>query len=161
MMEYQIEANTRRCTATGRELKPGDKFYSVLVDEDGKFQRRDYAGEAWQGPSQDAFCFWCGRIPALADGQRPPIDEDLLFDCFHRLEGELDPAHVNFRYVVALLLMRRKRLKFEAAGTEGDRDVLTLRCVRSRNHYRVINPALTEVEMTAVQDEVFRVLGWQ
>ena len=41
MTEYQIEANTRRCVVSGRELKPGEKYYSVLTDEGGKFQRRE------------------------------------------------------------------------------------------------------------------------
>jgi hypothetical protein len=82
-------------------------------------------------------------------------------DCLQRLDGESEPGRVNFRYVVALLLMRRKRLRFEEARTEGDQETLLLRCVRTRNTYRVLNPRLTEEEMTAVQEEVFKVLGWQ
>ena len=35
MTEYQIQANSRRCVLTGRELLPGEKFYSVLLDEAG------------------------------------------------------------------------------------------------------------------------------
>jgi len=78
-----------------------------------------------------------------------------------RLEGESEPARVNFRYIVALLLMRRKRLRFEQARTEGDQEILLLRCVRTRNTYRVLNPRLAEEELAAVQEEVFNVLGWQ
>src|SRR5437868_3375354 len=112
MTDYQIEANTRRCAATGRELRPGEKFYSVLVDEGGKFHRRDYGSEAWPGPPADAFSFWTGRISTSEEDRRPRIDDDLLVDCFQRLEGDTDPSRVRFRYVVALLLMRRKRFKF-------------------------------------------------
>jgi hypothetical protein len=57
--------------------------------------------------------------------------------------------------------MRRKRFKFEEAKREGDQEVLTLRCVRTRQVYRVVNPLLTEDEMAAVQEEVFKVLGWE
>jgi hypothetical protein len=57
--------------------------------------------------------------------------------------------------------MRRKRFKFEEARTEGDREVLYLRCVKTRKPFRVINPRLTEEAMNAVQEEVFQVLGWQ
>jgi hypothetical protein len=161
MTEYQIEVNTRRCAITGRELQPGDRFYSVLLDEGGKFHRRDYGSDAWQGPPEGAFSFWAGRIPAGTEDTRPRIDDDLLVDCFQRLEGDANPDRERFRYVVALLLMRRKRFKFEEARTEGDREVLLLRCVRTRNQYRVVNPRLTEAEMAAVQEEVFKVLGWQ
>ena len=161
MMEYQIEANTRRCAASGRQLQPGEKFYSVLLDEGGKFQRLDFSSEAWQGPPAGAFSFWTGKIPAHDDSRRLPIDDDLLIDCFQRLEGETDPGRVNFRYVVALLLMRRKRFKFEEAQVEGDQEYLVLRCARTRQQYRVVNPRLTEEETAAVQEEVLRVLGWQ
>jgi hypothetical protein len=160
MIDYQIQANTRRCAATGRELRPGEKCYSVLLDENGKFQRLDYCTESWQGPPTGAFSFWCGRIPA-GDDSRPRIDDDTLLDCFERLDTDTDPARVNFRYVLALLLMRRKRFRFEQTAVETGQEYLCLRCVRTRNLHRVLNPGLSEEEMAAVQDEVFRVLGWQ
>jgi hypothetical protein len=161
MTEYQIQPNTRRCALSGRELRPGEKYYSVLREEDGKFVRLDFSSEAWQGPPHGSFSFWTGRIRAGEENKRPPIDDDLLMDCLQRLEGETEPNRVNFRYVVALLLMRRKRLRFEETQTEGDQEILVLRCIRSRNAYRVLNPRLSEEEMAAVQDEVFKVLGWQ
>lgn len=161
MIEYQIQPNTRRCTSTGRELRPGEKFYSVLLDEGGKFVRQDYSADAWQGPPAGAFSFWAGRVPPVEQTKRPRIDDDLLVDCFQRLDGETDPGRVNFRYVVALLLMRRKRLKFDGARAEDGREVLCLRCGRTGARYEVINPGLGEDEMAAVQEEVLRVLGWE
>jgi len=160
MIDYEIQANTRRCTLTGRDLKPGEKFYSVLLEEQGRFERRDYSQEAWQGPPAGAFSFWTGRIPADGENRRPPIDDEMLLECFGRLEGAPEPDRINFRYVLALLLMRRKRLKFEETLMEGDSEILQLRCVRTGTQHRVINPRLIETEMSAVQDEVFKVLGW-
>jgi hypothetical protein len=161
MMDYQIQANTRRCAATGRELRPGERFYTVLLDQDGKFVRQDYSSEAWQGQPAKAFSFWAGRVPAADESRRPRIDDELLMDCFRRLDGQLEPQRVNFRYVVALLLMRRKRLKFEEARVEHGQEVLRLRCARSRQQYEVVNPRLSDEEMAAVQEEVFKVLGWE
>jgi hypothetical protein len=162
MTDYQIQVNTRRCAVSGKELQPGERFYSVLLDEGGKFQRLDYSTEAWQGPPKEAFSFWAGRIPLREDNRRPRIDDDLLMDCFERLEEEESEAsRSKFRYVVALLLMRRKRLKFAESRLENGIEVLHLHGVRTGKDYRVINPRLTEDEMAAVQEEVFRVLGWQ
>jgi hypothetical protein len=160
-MEYQIQANTRRCAVTGRELVPGEKYYSVLIDEAGKFVRKDYAAEGWQGPPTEAFSFWSGKVPLATENRRPRIDDDLLVDCFQRLEGQTEPERVNFRYVVALLLMRRKRFRFEEARSDGDVEILRLRCVRTGSLYQVLNPCLTEEQMASVQEEVFKVLGWE
>ncbi len=160
MTDYQIQANTRRCTATGRELRPGEKVYTVLLDQNGQFIRQDYAAEAWQGPPADAFSFWAGRVPVTGADRKPRIDDELLLDCFRRLEGQTEPDRVKFRYVVALLLMRRKRLKFEEARVENGQEVLSLRDARGRERHRVIHPPLSDEETAAVQDEVFKVLGW-
>lgn len=160
MIDYQIQENTRRCTTTGRELRPGERYYSVLMDEGGKFLRKDFSGEAWQGPPEGTFSFWAGKIPTREENRRPRIDDDLLVDCCRRLEGETEPSRINFRYVVALLLMRRKRLRFEESRLEDDREILCLRCTRSRDLFHVVNPRLTEEEMLAVQEEVGKVLGW-
>jgi hypothetical protein len=160
MTDYQIQANTRRCAATGRELRPGERIYTVLLDEAGKFVRQDFSNEAWQGPPANAFSFWAGRVPEQDDQRRLPIDDDLLFDCFRRLEGETGTDRVNFRYVVALLLMRRKRLKFEETRVEQGQELLCLRCRRSGDLHRVVNPGLSDEQMAQVQEEVFKVLGW-
>jgi hypothetical protein len=161
MTDYQIQEHTRCCAATGRELRPGERFYTVLLEEAGKFVRKDYSSEAWQGPPEGTFSFWSGRVPARNEDRRPRIDDEMLVDCFGRLEGETEPGRLNFRYVLALLLMRRKRLKFEEVRTEDGQEVLCLRCSRTRASHQVVNPRLTEEEMAAVQDEVFKVLGWQ
>jgi hypothetical protein len=57
--------------------------------------------------------------------------------------------------------MRRKRFKFEEARVDGDQEILLLRCSRSGEKYQVLNPRLTEEAMAAVQEEVFRILGWE
>jgi hypothetical protein len=161
MTDYQIQPNTRHCAVSGRELRPGEKFYGLLLQEGGKLVRQDYAAENWHGPPAGAFSFWCGRVPTAEPSRKPRIDDDLLADCFQRLEGAAEPAQVSFRYVVALLLMRRKRFKFEEARVEAGQEILRMRCVRTGNHYDVINPRLAEDELMAVQDEVFKVLGWE
>jgi hypothetical protein len=113
MIDYQIQPSTRRCSVTGRELKAGERYYSVLLDEGGQLVRRDYSREAWQGPPAAAFSFWQGKVHASSAPRRPPIDDELLLDCFRRLEGETEPGRVSFRYVLALLLVRRRRRAHE------------------------------------------------
>lgn len=159
--DYQIQPNSRRCAATGRELRPGERYYSALLEEGSQLVRRDYCSEAWAGPPPGAFSFWTGRVPPPQENARPRFDDELLEECFHRLDGQTDPRRVNFRYVVALLLIRRKRLRLEGSAADGGVEVLTLRGSRDGSTYHVVNPRLTEDEMREVQDEVFQVLGWQ
>lgn len=161
MTDYQIQPISRQCSLTGRDLRPGEAFFTALLDEGGRFVRKDYSREAWQGPPPGAFSHWMGRVPARDADRRPPIDDGLLLDCLQRLEGQDDPSRISFRYVVALLLMRRKRLRFEDVRTEDEKEWLRLRCPQTRTTYEVLNPALTDDEIQTVQQEVFAVLGWR
>lgn len=161
MTDYHLQVNTRRCAVTGEELRAGERFYGVLLVDGGKFLRKDYSESAWQGPPDGALGFWRSRV---GDGQvpkRPPVDDDLLMECLQRLEGETDPTKVAFRYVLALLLMRRKRVRLEDTRKEGEREVMLLRCTRKGDRFQVADPALSDQELESVQDDVFRVLGWE
>src|SRR5262245_36786805 len=165
MTDYQIQASSRRCAVTGRELAPGERYYSVLLDQGDSFVRQDYSREAWQGPPERTFSFWQGRLPSGGGGapKQPPIDDELLLDCFARLEGEQEPAKQAFRFVLALLLVRRKRLRIEDARRDeggGGTETLTLRDGRTKARYLVLDPGLPDDELEAVQDEVFALLGW-
>jgi hypothetical protein len=161
MTPYQIQGPARLCAASGRELQPGERFHSVLLDEAGRFVRKDYAVDAWPGPPVDAIAHWCGRIPASGQPRRPMINDELLVDCFEHLGQATEPGQRNFRYVIALLLMRRKRFKFEDVRKRDGDEWILLRDAKSGARHEVPDPRLTDDEMTAVQDEVFRVLGWE
>ena len=161
MIDYQIQPSTRRCSATGRELQPGERYYSVLLEEAGKFVRKDFSLEAWQGAPEGAFSFWMGRLAPPQGKRRPPIDDEMLMECFQRLEGQLEPSRIRFRYVIGLLLMRRRRLRFEETQQDGLQEVLCLRCTRTGARHAVVNPGLTDEELATVQEDVFQALGWE
>ncbi len=162
-MDIDIQGPTRVCAETGRPLLPGERFYGVLVDDAGKFVRRDVAADAWTVPPAGAVAYWAGRVPPAADRPRKPaFNDDLLLDCFAHLAAATEPDRLNFRYVAALLLMRRKRLRFEdAIRDDAGRDVLLLREAKSGTVHHVVDTRLTDEQTTAVQDEVFKVLGWE
>src|SRR5216684_2317402 len=128
MLDYEIQPPTRRCAATGRTLLPGEKYHSVLVEQEGRLVRQDFAGAAWTKPPTGAFCFWTGRVPFKDQVRKMRIDADLLLDCFQRLDGSTGTDKINFRYVLALLLIRSKRLKLVDSRTQDSREILRLRC---------------------------------
>jgi len=161
MNQYDLAAPARMCAATGRELKTGERIVSVLTDEGGALVRRDFSPEGWPGLPPNAVAHWQGKVPTANAPRRPVVNEPLLFDCFDHLAGQTEPNKVHFRYVVALLLMRRKKLKFEDVKRTADgNEVLVLRDTRGGKRVEVPDPRLSETEIEAVQNEVFQVLGW-
>lgn len=158
MPEYAIAGPTRVCASSGRALAAGEKFYGVLAESAGKVARADYAVECWTGPPAGAIAFWQGRIPQDGAAKKPTFDEAHLGALFAQLAGAVEPERVNLRYAVALLLMRRKKLKFEDLKRTPERDVLILRDAKSGTRHEVTDPRLSDAEIAAVQDQVFAVL---
>jgi hypothetical protein len=158
MLTYQIQKCTLRCARSGRELQTGERFYSVLYDRGDTLVREDISQEAWQGPPEGAFSFWISKVPPKEQARRLHVDDEVLLDCFQRLTGEADPQKVRFRYVLALWLMRRKRLRFEDVRVDDGHEVLLLSCSRTRTRFEVLNPQLAEQQLAELQDEVLRLL---
>jgi hypothetical protein len=158
---YPFQHHTRVCAATSRSLQPGERFYSVLTIEAGQFARKDYSAEGWAGAPAEAIAFWSGKVPEADQKRRLVVDDELLMNCFERLTEETDPNKIQFRYVVALLLLRRKRLKFDDLRRDGEHEYLQLKCSKTGHMFEVLDPHLSEEDMLRVQDEVIRILGWE
>src|SRR5262249_44296897 len=141
MVDYPNPSSIRTCAATGKPLRPGDRYYGVLALDGARFVRQEFCADGWSGPPAGALGHWAGRVPQLADSQRrPPIDDEMLIECFARLDGAAEPEKRNFRYVVALLLMRRKRFKFEDVVKDAGTESLLVHDVRTNQRHTVIDP---------------------
>jgi hypothetical protein len=158
-MDVTLPNPTRRCSTTGKELRPGESYHGAVIEQGGRLARHDYAPEAWSGPPKDAVGFWQGRVPI--DGpRRMVIDDEVLLQCFHRTDDAATGNAARLRFVLALLLIRRKRLKQTDSRTDDIGEVLILEEPKSNTRYEVRDPKLSSNELLAVQNEVFQLLGW-
>lgn len=159
-MDYQIQRSTRRCAATDRELEPGETCYSVLRESEEGLVRADYSQQGWSGPPDDALAFWKGKIPAREERKRPVFDPDLLLSLLERLEQYDDPTKQSYRYFVALLLLRRRILKFvDLERTPDGRELWVLRCSRTDSTYHVADPHLTKERLAEVEEQLTALLS--
>jgi hypothetical protein len=154
-MDYEIQSCTRRCAATGRELAPGEAYYSAVVPEGEGWRRLDFAVEAWQGPPPEAVGWWKSQRPDARRARWAP--NDVLLDFFDRLEGQAE--NQDLRYVLALFLVRRRVMRLEETQTdERGQEVLVLYCARRESTHHV--PALVPDEARAnqIQEQLARLL---
>lgn len=108
------------CAASGHRLEVGDRIVSVLVLAPGEGSRRlDVAEARWnEGWRPDAgdevVAIWRGVVPEPkpTDRNRPVDDEDLV-SFFEQLTEPADDQAVELRYVLAWMLLRRRRLRLE------------------------------------------------
>lgn len=90
------------------------------LDSDA-FDRADFSLEAWRDgarpeASRVVFASWQAAAPVPGKKADALISADGLFDLFEQLEGTDDPKRRAFRYVLALQLMRKRRLEYVGAA---------------------------------------------
>jgi hypothetical protein len=156
-MDYEVDRCTRHCAQSGRELKEGEEFFSVLVAEKRDVRRHDYAREAWSGPPEAAVAWWRSRMPTREAKRGQMAPNDVLLQLFAELETVPDKA--DMRYVLALLLVRRRVLREE----DGERDasggeVMVLYSPREEATYRVPVCEPTGERAEEIQSELARLL---
>lgn len=158
MIEFEIQRCTRHCMVTGRELKPGEEYYTVLMDDGGQWRRLDYAIEAWQGPPDDCVAWWRARIPPSSGTRKQWAPDDIMLHCFEELVG--DAQRADFRYVLALLMMRRRILRLEATERMPDgTERATLYCPKRDAVYVVPVVLPDEARLQVLQQEIERLFS--
>ncbi len=81
-------------------------------------QRLDVSKEAWEAGfrPERLFCYWKTTVPEPNEKKKLFVDDAVLMNLLRRLEDATEPQRLAFRYVLALILMRKKLLRFD--GTE-------------------------------------------
>lgn len=163
---YEIARVAEVCAATGAPFKPGDAFVAALFEADGdRLERRDFAASAWSddAPPPGVFAFWRGVVPEPSRSNRLVLPFDSLLDLFEQLEGAEDARRIAFRYVLALLLARKRLLSIvgERAPRDGHAGALLVRpkgAEPTDPPVEVADPGLDEAALGAVTEQVAEVL---
>ena len=132
------------CAATNRELKPGEWFYSVLLEDKGQIKRLDWSQDGWQGSPTyqaedgiDVIGWWKSRLPMPNDNKVKLAPNDILLNLFDQL-GE-QPDKQEMRYVLVLLLIRRRILRIEREETDAEtvQKTMTVYCPKREATYHI------------------------
>jgi hypothetical protein len=153
-MDYQIKPNARTCTATGEELRPGAECYSVLLEEHGRFTRQDFSAAGWNGPPENAVGYWRATVPEPNDEKPRPLDSESLLQSFEQFSEDANPAQEKLRFVMALLLVQKRRLKLDGSRRDGEIEYLQLIGSHGEGPYEVREFDLTEDERQQLQQAV-------
>ena len=152
-MDFEVQRCTRHCATSGRELAEGEEFFSAIVAEGTDMRRLDYAIEGWHGAPQGAIAWWKSRMPTRDARKSQLAPSEVLLELFANLEEAADKA--DMRYVMALLLVRRRILRSEETETDADgHEVLVLYCPRDESTHRVRSVMPDEQRTAEIQIEL-------
>jgi hypothetical protein len=146
LLDFEVQRCTRCCAVTERALEPGDECYSVLEVQGADVIRKDYCRDAWKGAPDAAFGWWKSRVPEPTAKKIKLAPNDVLLELFDQLAERTDQQ--DLRYVLALLLVRRRVLRVEMPSGQaheervdepmnGAAESMTLYCPKREATYNV------------------------
>ncbi len=163
MIDWQdkVVRPTLRCAVSNQEIAPGDTFYSALLCEQQQFVRRDYSAEAWSEQDPQAFLGWWRSVrPTITEDNGPRlVDATVLMGIFADLKDADDRPGQCFVYLLALLLMRLKRLRYLDLIQEAGHSYLLLEERSARCVHKVRDPCMTDEEKQHVEESLHTVFN--
>jgi hypothetical protein len=155
-MDYEIQNFTKLCSVTGREIAPGEWYFSVVTGDGDDWKRTDIAVEAWQGPPENAVGWWKSQVPDKTSRKKHWAPNDVMLNFFDDLAEQ--PEKQDMRYVLTLLLVRRRVFRLEEEQSADGQEVLSVYCPRRETSYTVpvVMPGAERIEQ--IQEELAALL---
>lgn len=156
--EWNVEHQAGQCSVTGTGFEEGEEFFSVLFEDGDSFRRADYSIDAWKGPPEGSFCHFKSRVPVKQKKKRLFVDNEVLINFFTRLSEEEEPVRIQFRFVLALILMRKRLLRYDSSAVEDGREVWQMTLLSEKSSHEVVNPQLSDDQIDGVSEQLGAVL---
>ncbi len=165
---YELGRFSGVCAISQQPILASQEFVAALVDaldEEGRplLRRLDIAAARWdQGARPDALvCFWRSLAPAPGDRKQTFVDDETLLEMVQRMEDETDARRRGFRWILALVLLRRKIIRLDGIVHEDGTEYWAFRPRGSDPEslpIRIANPGVRADEMRELAEQLGEVI---
>lgn len=190
---YDIQRPTGVCAATGRELVAEETVYTALVDppaDDRSEEQRkvndkgelpmlriDVSSEAWEESDfrpPYLFGYWRTIVPEPNEKKKLLVGDAAIQELMLSMEDATETKQLAFRYVLTLILLRKKLLRHDGIDRREQEDgpvqdywQFTPKVDIAKGHFgkwneegsfEVLDPHITEDEIAGVTEQLGQVL---
>ena len=158
--DWEIRKRSDICTMSQRPFQEGEAFYTAIFREGDGFRREDVTEEAWASrPAGDIpVAFWRSKFELPPPPPPEPLAKQDAESILRKLIEENSDATANARYILALMLERKRLLK---PMDSTDPDVLVYERAQTGETFLIPNPRLSLAQVPEIQREVSALLGLQ
>jgi hypothetical protein len=149
--QYDLGRRTGKCSICQQDLLPGTKIMAGL---------RDTSLQCWaQVDRASLLAFWQTIIPHHEAKKKVFVDDAVLCELFERLKDTAEESKLNFRFVLGLILMRKRMLAYESSRIEDGKDIWTVRFRGKEERMDLLNPRLNEQQVADVSQQLGEILN--
>jgi hypothetical protein len=158
---YEVSRPQGKCFVTGNAIEPGAKMMATLRETPQGFERLDISLDAW--PTFDragVLAFWQTTMPSPQQTKKKVfVDDQVLCELFERLADATEPSKLNFRFVLGLILMRKRMIIYESSRQEEGKEIWQVRFKGKEGMLDLLNPHLTEDQVGEVSQQLGEILN--
>jgi hypothetical protein len=157
---YTIGRPQGKCAVTGNTIEPGTKFMAALRETAIGFERLDISLDAWPGfDRKDVLGFWQTVMPQQEIKKKIFVDDNVLAEIFERLGSATESAKLNFRFVLGLILMRKRIIIYENTRYDEGKEIWLVRFKGRDDKLDLVNPKLDEQQVLEVSSQLSEILN--
>jgi hypothetical protein len=157
---YAIAKAEGKCHVCGRPIAPGEKLMAGLRETPIALERLDVCANCWVGFDRGGLIgFWQTTMHPPTAKKNVFVDDDVLCDLFGRLAEAEGAAKLNFRFVLGLILMRKRRIVYESTRQDAGREIWTVRFKGREENMDLVNPRLDEQQVGEVSSQLGEILN--
>ena len=157
---YEVARPGGKCALTGRDILPGDKFFAAVRETPIGLERADIHLDAWKDyPREGILAFWQSVMPQPNAKKKVFVDDEVLTQIFERLADTEEPAKLNFRFVLGLVLMRKRIIVYEKTRKEAAREIWVVRFRGKEELWDLVNPQMDEQQIAQVTSQLGEILN--
>ena len=161
--DWSIQGRGNTCAATGAAFQDGDFFYTLLFDEGTGYRREDLSEAAFKARPEDApqpFSFWRSKYEVPPAAAPEALGKQTAEDLLRRYMLEQSPEYANARYILALMLERKRIFKqIDTKRNEEGQSVLIYEHRGSGEVFVIPDPNLRLEQIAEVQAQIAPLLG--
>lgn len=153
------------CAASGEPLPAGTPCVAAVRDNgQGGFERMEFSTAAWSAGArpEGLLCWWRTTMPEPDARRRLVLDDEAIEEVFDRLAEDERPHRVAVRWLLAMIMLRKRRLRhLRIDRREGTEVWLFARRGQDEGAppTEVIHPQLDDEAIAALSDELSAVVN--
>lgn len=162
---WSIRSRAHTCAVTGRPFEDGESFHTTIYfdPEENGYVRRDVCAEAWAQEQEQRrpVASWKTVYSKVIAEAKPEIaPKESAQALLQRFIEEGDPRTENARYILALMLERKRQLTQTAEKEVDGAKMLFYENKKTGEIFIVRDPELRLDEIADMQDEVATLLAF-
>lgn len=165
LQNWHIRTRTHACAQTGAPFEDGQALFTAIYfdPETGGYLRRDISLPAWEQElaERTPYSYWKTSYQKTVAEEKPDITgKESPLSLLQRLAEEDDPRSEHARYILAIMLERKRQLTETAVKDTETGKMRFYENKKTGDVFIIRDPELRLDEIEQVQEEVALLLGF-